>query len=691
MFKARWLVVTIAGLAAAACTRGLDVPGGAAVTSSQALDTAGYNELNRTAGAMVLYEAQVRVANACHPNVGSVAQRSACRTKVAPPFTYRAEATSCATQSELSAIKLGTLDDMLGDTADFRSGITLRYVKEKVAANTLWLMPIFPNNDRWHLPDGCDNLGSPYAVRDYLHASGTLSRRCIAARSDEYGASPCWGNDEVDALVAQAHARGLKVMLDVALNHFGHNYLMYDYTQHSPLRERAMRGDNLDALWSFADTYEPELLHPDVLDSAEKLQKLADNNAGSRSALDLLRARCPDLAGDELVRGFNIWREAFDGERATFDCKNVYLELGAPGFYLGSNRYDPSTSVADTFTKEWEDVKFLFHREENRGHSWEFVRTREYLFRVLNYWVSRGVDGFRFDHADDPDSGSGSNEWKYLTSKLDYYAWRRGQGRPVYLAEEFQDPLEVNKVVDVMIEGYAGDMAGRYGVVKDTAHIEAVLSNMARFGGHAFTMTALETHDEVRLLDGTGLGMWTGAGFWGIGATTRSTPMILMGQELGESRSLGFRRSDFLHARFEGADTDSGQQGALTGYYAKMISERLRPENRALVAPGSAFLRSRWTGQPDPRIFAQVKWSDDANVVFVFHNLWEQAVAQSYFIDGAQAAALGIGDDSSYRLYDVLADRVARGCTRGADLKWDFYVAMDAATRAQWLRLETCP
>jgi hypothetical protein len=29
-------------------------------------------------------------------------------------------------------------------------------------------------------------------------------------------------------------------------------------------------------------------------------------------------------------------------------------------------------------------------------------------------------------------------------------------------------------------------------------------------------------------------------------------------------------------------------------------------------------------------------------------------------------------------------------CKSGADLKWDFYVEMDAGTRMQWLRLEAC-
>ena len=105
----------------------------------------------------------------------------------------------------------------------------------------------------------------------------------------------------------------------------------------------------------------------------------------------------------------------------------------------------------------------------------------------------------------------------------------------------------MSHVVDLMTEGYVGNMRG--GIEKNASFVEGVLNNNDRFGGHMYVMTALETHDESRLMSGSGFNQWTGAGFWGIGATTWSTPMLLMGQEFGEPWGLGFRRSDFaLHA-----------------------------------------------------------------------------------------------------------------------------------------------
>src|SRR4051812_38933772 len=87
-----------------------------------------YNELNLAAGQLVLYEAQARTANACRPDFGADWQRRACAAKPAPAIAYHGENTSCGDLANLASIKLGTLDDLLDDTADFRAGITLRYI-----------------------------------------------------------------------------------------------------------------------------------------------------------------------------------------------------------------------------------------------------------------------------------------------------------------------------------------------------------------------------------------------------------------------------------------------------------------------------------------------------------------------------------------------------------------------------------
>lgn len=651
------------------------------------LSAAAPNELNRAAGDLSLYEVQVRTANACHPEVGSPTQRAACATKVSPELAYRAEGETCEDIARLQQIRLGTLDDLLEPTTEFREGITLAYVDERVGANTLWLMPLFPNNDRWDLPHRCDNLGSPYAVRDYLHARGSLSRACIRAGRDEEALTPCWGNEALQAVIDAAHARGMRVLLDVALNHFGHNYRLYDLARFTPIRARTAAGEDLRRLWDFEGTFEPGLVAAAALDTPARLQAAAQADPALAEDLGALQRRCATLSGDRLVRAVALWRLAFDWERERFSCAAETLEEALPGFYLGADRRSPSSGLGDNYTNDWRDVKFLFHHEDDEAHRWEFVRTRELMFRILNYWVARGVDGFRLDHATDPDSGLGANEWKYVTSKVDYYAWRRGQARPVFLAEEFHAQQDMNAVADILIEGYVRDMNGRWGRPKTATWVERVVDNTRRFDGRTFVLTALETHDERRLVDGTGFNAWTGAGFWGIGAAQWSTPMLLMGQELGEDRGLAFRRSDFLRSRFAPRpDAD-----ALRDYYRQMLLLRADDANRALRSTAYTFLRTRATGDPDERIFAQVRWSWDGSAVFVMHNLWEQRVRQSYYLEPWLVEALDLTPDGSYRLVDLFSGQQQGLCRTGAELAWALDVTLGAYTRAQWLRLEECP
>jgi hypothetical protein len=645
------------------------------VTVAAALDPASW----------VLYEIQARTANACDPALGAPWQRAACAQKIAPIIQYHAEDASCPIVGELERIRLGTLDDLREDTADFRAGITLRWVQERVGANTVWLMPVFPNNDTWSLPDACDNLGSPYAVRDYLHVRASLSRACISAGRDEGSDDPCWGDDALDALIADAHARGMHVMLDLAFNHLGHNYLFYDTTGHVPVRERIAAGEDLDRLWDFDATFDPALVWPEV---ADRVDDIPDG------ALEELTELCPTLWGDELVRFYNLWRDALDWERASLACDALYLEQALPGFYLAADHTRPSAHVGDNFSgagwNVWRDVKFLYHRGDHPGHTHERVRNREYLFRVMNVWAARGVDGFRLDHTTDHFSGLSPDTWRYILAKLAYYNALRGQPRPVILAEEFHDQGGMAPLADAMTEGYLGDMSARAGQEKDAWRVGWIVDNAYRFASGTLVLAALETHDEPRLLSGTGFDVWTGAGFWGVGAATSSMPMLLMGQEFGEAWQLGFRRSDLLRSRFEGWGAHRADADALVAYYRALIGARLAPENRALRSRHHATLPARaWPGV-DARIFAQVRWSDDANVVFTFFNLWPRHVTQSYFIPPWLGDELRVRDDLWYRLVDVFSGAAVGSCRSGADLRWEIPVEMGSGTRMAWWRLERC-
>jgi glycosidase len=81
------------------------------------------------------------------------------------------------------------------------NGVTARLDDLKqLGVNILWIMPVHPISEK--LRKG--TLGSPYAVKDYY------------AINPDYGSA-----DDLKRLVAQAHSRDMKVILDLVVNHTG--------------------------------------------------------------------------------------------------------------------------------------------------------------------------------------------------------------------------------------------------------------------------------------------------------------------------------------------------------------------------------------------------------------------------------------------------------------------------------------
>ncbi len=633
--------------------------------------------LNETAGDLIVYELQVRSANACRLSTGG----ADCARRSRPAFSYFGP--GCALLDDLQDIRKSTLDDLLESHAapNRTAGITLQYVDDVVGANTVWLMPIFPHNYRYNLPDACDDLGSPYAVRDYYHVRGTLADRCVAANRDEWSDPPCWADAELDTFIAEAHERGMRVMLDLAFNHLGHEYEFYDYVGARPVRDDIANGFDL---WDFEATYDPALLHPEILDRANELP---------RDASGVVKNLCGDrtLSDAERVRRYLLWREGFDYERGAQSCERpATLENQLPGFYLGSNGRDPSSKVGDNYTNNWVDVKFLYNIEDNEAHTWEFYRTREFAFRVINYYLSRGVDAFRLDHA----NGLTENEWRYVFRKTRHYQALRGGPNPVFLSESFHNILELNRVFDVLTEGYHHDIC--HGT-RDAAYIESKLfENRTNYlQDLSYVLLNLETHDEGRLLKSpTGFDIWRGATFYALAAASRGTLMLQVGQEWGEPWDLGFRRSDYLRGRFPWEDNWDERGDTLTALYRDIHRARLAPENVAL-RKGKVYFPRTDQGTRKDQLFAMVRYMPDCtNTLFTFFRLWVDDIETTYAVTDDLAGRICLADDARYRLVDALTGRDVwaeshpEGRTGAHIREFGLYVHLDLGTSFQWLRLE---
>jgi len=635
---------------------------------------------NPAAADLILYELQVRSANACLPATGG----AACAAKRAPDFPYHG--TGCGVLDDLQEVKKSTLDDLLPTTTapDRTLGITLQYVDEVVGANAIWLMPLFPHNFHYSLPDACDDLGSPYAVRDYYHVRGSLADRCARLGRDEWSERPCWGDAELRKVIQAAHARGLKVMLDLAFNHLGHEYQYYDYATATPVRSLLERRADL---WDFTATYEEALLYPEILDTPEELPGEA-----TTVLAELCQERATALDGQERVRRYLMWREAFDHERAAMDCSRPdSLETQVPGFYLGANGWSPSQGVGDNYTNNWNDVKFLYNNEIDPAGAGQFARTRELAFRVINYYLSLGVDAFRLDHA----NGLTEQEWRYVFRKARFYQAKRNLPDPIFLSESFHDILELNRVFDVLTEGYHHDITHGRRHALDLEY--SLFRNREDYlGKESYVLLNLENHDEGRLLKSTtGFDIWRGVTFYALAASSRGALMLLTGQEWGEPWDLGFRRSDYLRGRFP-AEANWNPQGAeLTALYRGIHRARLAPENRALRTGRSLFLRTD-KGEVKDQLLGMIRYQEDCtNTLFTFHRLWADDVATTYAITPEIAGAICLEPSLRYRLVDVFTGEDVwatehPGGRLGSHIRtFGVYVHLDLGTSFQWLRLES--
>jgi cyclomaltodextrinase len=90
-------------------------------------------------------------------------------------------------------------------------GVTARLDElHDLGVNILWLMPIHPIGEKFRKGE----LGSPYSIRDY------------------YAIDPNYGTlDDFKRLVAGAHQRGMKVIMDVVANHTAWDSVMMKYPE----------------------------------------------------------------------------------------------------------------------------------------------------------------------------------------------------------------------------------------------------------------------------------------------------------------------------------------------------------------------------------------------------------------------------------------------------------------------------
>lgn len=441
-------------------------------------------------------------------------------------------------------------------------------VKE-AGRNAIRVQPPF-RHDRWDHADPYDSLGSPYATTDFLSIDPRYSRDVKDQKipDSDRDKQREVANGEFFDFVKKAHAEGRKVLMDIAINHTGHNVTVRDLFDDPATGEKVVRA-NFDQLT--LDASQTQAVH-------ERLKK---NPYGTGEELfpELFANKNHDPAGahslSEMVGG---------GGGQWADTK----QLNHGAFDFGAEIHDTpmNRNVTDWYT------------------------------RILKYWVSpppgpdgqprEGVDGFRFDHSTNMPPEFWERSLNQLQAMTD---------KPlVYIQEDFNQQERLRVYGDAMESGWYKDLIegfkssnvdGIWGIVGSDYFYETLRSG---------------NHDEERIIGAFGGDLMAAGRYLAMLDLFGGISTMLMGDELGEAKKLEFKHQGAVPPVLVAA-----RNNALPKQNVE-LQQALKRSGEAKTSDPSlkTVLRTRlWAAGKEDHILGMARHADDKSIpgTLVFANL----------------------------------------------------------------------
>jgi glycosidase len=392
--------------------------------------------------------------------------------------------------------------------------------------------------------------GSPYAVRDYYQVNPDLAVD-VTRRMEEF-----------EALIARTHKQGMKVIIDIVPNHVSRHY----------------EGKNNPA---------------GVLDFGEKddtNQAYTKNNnfyylPGKAFQVPASKNGYQPLGGAA--------HPLSDGKFEEFPAKwtGNGSRLAQPDFYDWYETVKVNYGVSPEGIKDFvplpEDASTLdiqahyaFWQGKEVPDSW--IKFRD----ITQFWLAKGVDGFRFDMAEMVPV----EFWSYLNSHIKIKYPEAFLLAEVYNPSLYRDYIHKGKM------DYLYDKVELYDTLKhimqghgSTDNLVPILEGLSDIEHHMLHF--LENHDEQRIASPEFAGNpWKALPAMVVSATSTTSPtMIYFGQEVGEpgAEMAGFGQPsrtsifDYIgvpqHQKWmNGGKFDGGQlsdnEKALRNYYSEVLN-----------------------------------------------------------------------------------------------------------------------
>ncbi len=490
--------------------------------------------------------------------------------------------------------RYGTFADMMEPGSPGTNGhYTLEYLASQ-GKNAIWLMPPFEVS-KWADRHPLDDAGSPYAARDFFSVSPELVRAAQGLQGEEAHQAAL---EEFRAFVDRAHSLGIKVILDVALNHVGHGYRFRDLFVGTDAEGNETRELRLD-------DYSQVTVTPEQTEQVRAA--LADD--------------VPDI-----------------------------MENVAPWMY-GSRHGDPHGAAGPDDKApggwfEWHDVAQLNHGRMRAGWHWYDVQptaeneaVQAWLGRVLRFWaVDMGVDGFRLDHLTGLPLDLLENGLSAAQADVD----RHEPGKTLFvMGEDFHTNSDTRHWLDAGQGGWYHELLE----ARTPGDLQGVLEHP-----WFHDLVNLDSHDEERFQHHFGDDRQAGARLSNLLELLGGPYCELAGDELGSAEKLRFKQYAGIDKILDPSDEDLvlARQNSRVGN-ARRALPALQDDNRDWLQPQQRGA--------DPHLVAVGRTADDAGQppVVVLGNLSNTERRNNAFqLQGAVAERIEPGRD--YMAYDRLGE-----------------------------------
>lgn len=520
-----------------------------------------------------------------------------------------------------------TFEDFTDRDQDNSDSFSLRFIRERLGFNTLWLMPIFPiTKERWdpNLRQFVANFspGSPYSSRNYFAVNEALSR----------ANNPTAAMHEFKQLVDQADALGLDVFIDVAFNHAGRDMVF---------------GQGAADLGLIAQA------------EVDKLIRVA-RPAWFTKGSDYRRpANSPDdvaLYAPADRRGEHSWYDA-----------------GLEWYFGNYSSLGPKPNYGETWAGGALDERDLFFTDLNpeSGHDFEVANVFNYFARILPFWLEQTgnkLAGIRADFA----QGLPPQAWEYIVNKTRQKKWDF-----VFLAEALDPDVvryRVNRHFDILTT--VDHWLYRNNDVTMSQLVGSLESEAQIYGHNAAVLHNGTSHDE----DGND-NLWLMVARYAVAAASHGVPMVYMSQPLGVPYKVDFQYTwQNLKQFWDRANPQ------IFGMYGRI--NEARQTHPALRSPNRYFLTRQHGGGFNESIFSVARWEDN-DILLVFVNLRNNVVGPEIYAippavplaEGARYQAVNlVADDPNHILWPE--------ARHGADIYRDgVYVRFNYPNEVQYLLL----